>query len=155
MGCTHVFWMTPHASCPSESHERAGWDGRRKRLGLAGATGCPGKRRAPQAARGGTGCPGEVLSSSGFCSLDLIWPSKSTQLHFIAAARAPQAVRSKGARAEKLVGMARFLAEVALSGPSDAEEPANKRRRGNQKISSVVSARSVGKKESVLGGCRR
>ena len=99
MGCTHFFWMTPHAaSCPSESHERAGWDGRRKRLGLAGATGCPGKRRAPQAARGGTGCPGEVLSSSGFCSLDLIWPSKSTQLHFIAAARAPQAVRSKGGR---------------------------------------------------------
>ena len=79
MGCTHFFWMTPHASCPSESHERAGWDGRRKRLGLAGATGCPGKRRAPQAARGGTGCPGEVLSSSGLCSL--IWPSKSTYMH--------------------------------------------------------------------------
>ena len=66
MGCTHFFWMTPHASCPSESHERAGWDGRRKRLGLAGATGCPGKRRAPQAARGGTGCPGEEISFARF-----------------------------------------------------------------------------------------
>ena len=42
--------------------ERAGWDGRRERLGLAGAT----------------GCPKEVLSSSGVCSLDLIWPSKFT-----------------------------------------------------------------------------
>ena len=89
MGCTHFFWMTPHASCPSESHERAGWDGRRKRLGLAGATGCPGKGRAPQAAaRGGTGCPGEVLSSNGFVALILFGlipsprncSSKSTQL---------------------------------------------------------------------------
>ena len=73
MGCARFFWMTPHASCPSESHERASWDGRRKRLRLARATGCPGKRRAPQAAlilfglpsllalrcnrAGATGCP--------------------------------------------------------------------------------------------------
>ena len=75
MGCTHFFWMTPHASCPSESHERAGWDGRRKRLGLAGATGCPGKGRAPQAAaRGGTGCPGEEISFARFSKNEKLVP---------------------------------------------------------------------------------
>ena len=73
-GMYALFWMTPHASCPSESHERAGWDGRRKRLGLAGATGCPGKRRAPQAARGGTGCPGEEISFARFSKNEKLVP---------------------------------------------------------------------------------
>ena len=42
-GIHALFWMTPYAtSYPSKSHERA----------RTSATSCPGKRRAPQAARG-------------------------------------------------------------------------------------------------------
>ena len=59
MGCTHFFWATPHASYPAEGHERAGWDGRRKRLGLAGATGCPG-------GGGGRRLPGRVFKKLKF-----------------------------------------------------------------------------------------